>query len=132
MFDGRYRNRRYRSRLVGALFGGLRDLHAARGVEDRFDDVVIAGAAADVALKLLAQRHLIEIRSMAVDGVNRGHDPSGLTVPAWQSVIIAEGSLHRMQFVALGDAFDGRDARAVGLSPQHRAGFPRPSGDMHR
>src|ERR1700733_4384243 len=132
MFDGRYRNRRYRSRLVGALFGGLRDLHAAGGVEHGFDDVVIAGAAADVALELLAQRHLVEIRSMAVDDVDRRHDHARRTVTALQPMIVAEGGLHRMQFVALWDPLDGGDAGSVGLSHQYRAGLHRPSVDMNR
>src|ERR1700684_2330025 len=132
MFCGRYRNVRYRNRLVEALFSGLCDLHAAGGIEYRLDDVMIAGAAADIALELLAQRHLIEVRSMAFDDVDRGHDHAGSTVTALQSVIVTEGGLHRMQFVALCDALDGGDAGAVGLSHQYRAGFDGPSVDMNR
>jgi hypothetical protein len=46
-------------------------------------------------------------------------------------VIVAERSLHRVQFVALGDTLNGGDIGAVGLSDQHRAGFDRPPVDMH-
>src|ERR1700730_5527422 len=35
------------------LFGRLRDIHAASRIEHRFDDVVVAGAAADIAFQLL-------------------------------------------------------------------------------
>src|ERR1700685_3069646 len=109
MFCGRYRNVRYRNRLVRALFSGLCDLHAAGGVEYRFDDVVIAGAAADIALKLLAQRHLIEVRSMAFDDIDRRDDHARRTVTPLQSVIVAKSGLHRMQLIALCDALDGGD-----------------------
>src|SRR2546423_3748525 len=37
---------------VRRLFGRLRDLHAAGGIEHRFDDVVVAGGAADIAFEL--------------------------------------------------------------------------------
>src|SRR6476660_3878519 len=35
------------------LFRGLCEMHAAGGVEHRLDDVVVAGAAADIALELV-------------------------------------------------------------------------------
>src|SRR6516225_6534867 len=53
------------------LFGSLRDLHAARGVEHRLDDIVIAGAAADVAFELVPDGCLVEIAAIAVHDIDR-------------------------------------------------------------
>src|SRR5271165_4108132 len=58
-----------------ALFGGLRHRgHFARALGHRFDDVVVAGAAADVALESVADRRLVEIEAFAVHQVDRRHD----------------------------------------------------------
>src|SRR6476660_2182573 len=56
------------------LFGRLRDLHAGRRVEHRLDDVVVAGAAADIAFELLPDGFLVELAAAAVDDVDRRHD----------------------------------------------------------
>ena len=45
-------------------------------------------------------------------------------------MIVAERRLHRVQFVALGDALDGGDIGAGGLAGQHGAGFDRAAVDM--
>src|ERR1700687_3218646 len=113
------------------LFGGLRDLHAAGGVEHRFDDVVVAGAAADIAFQLVADGVLVELAAIAVDDIDRRHDHARRAIAALQPVIVAERGLHRMQLVSLRDALAGRDTWAGGLSDQHGAGFDRPAVDMH-
>lgn len=46
-------------------------------------------------------------------------------------MIVAERRLHRVQLVALGNAFDGGDAGASGLSGQHGAGFHRAAVDLN-
>src|SRR5882757_3159354 len=56
------------------LFRRLRDLHATGRVEHRFDDVVVAGAAADIAFQLVPDGLLVELaarflRIMAVHDV---------------------------------------------------------------
>src|SRR5205823_14171858 len=48
------------------LFRRLRNLHAAGGIEYRFDDIVVARAAADIALELAPDGGLIELAAMAV------------------------------------------------------------------
>ncbi len=68
---------------------------------------------------------------MAVHDVDRRHDHARRAVSALQAVIVAERRLHRVQFVAPGDTFDGGDVGACGLSGQHSAGFHRPAVDMH-
>src|SRR5665213_3936651 len=112
------------------LFGRLRNLHAPGGIQHRLDDVVIAGAAADIAFQLVADGFLVELAAIAVDDVDRGHDHARRAIAALQSVIVAERGLHRMQLVALREALDGGDAGAVGLSDQRRAGFNGPAVDM--
>ena len=116
--------------LARRLFGRLRDLHASGRIQHRFDDVVVAGAAADVAFELMADGGLVELAAMAVHDVDRRHDHARRAIAALQAVIVAEGRLHRVQFVALGDAFDGGDVGAVGLARQHGAGFDRLAVDM--
>ena len=54
----------------------------------------------------------------------------GRAIAALQTVIVAERRLHRVQFVSLGDALDGGDIGAGGLTRQHGAGFDRPPVDM--
>ena len=112
------------------LFRRLRDLHAGGRVEHRFDDIVIAGAAADIALELVAHRRLVELAAMAAYDVDRRHDHARRAVTALQAVIVAERRLHRVQFVAPGDTFDRGDAGARGLSRQHGTGFHCPAVDM--
>src|ERR1700709_2061008 len=88
------------------LFRRLRDLHAAGGVEYRFDDIVVAGAAADIALKLVPDGVLVELAAVAVDDIDRRHDHARGAIAALQPVIVAERRLHRVQLVALRDALD--------------------------
>src|SRR3954451_17277497 len=47
-------------------FRCLREVHAAGGVEHRFDDIVIAGAAADVAFQLVPYGLLVKLAAVAV------------------------------------------------------------------
>ena len=79
-----------------AVFRRLRNLHAAGGIQHRLDDVVIAGAAADIAFQLLADGLFVEIAAMAVHDIDRRHDHARRAIAALQSVIVAERGLHRM------------------------------------
>jgi hypothetical protein len=67
---------------------------------------------------------------VAVHDIDRRHNHARGAIAPLQAVIAAEGGLHRVQLVALGDALDGRDVGAGGLSGQHGAGFDRPALDM--
>src|ERR1700751_1622874 len=69
------------------LFRGLRDLHPARGIQHRLDDVMVAGAAADVAFELMAHGGLIQRAVMAVYDVDRRHDHARGAEAALQAVI---------------------------------------------
>src|SRR5258707_5851355 len=112
------------------LFSGLRDLHAAGRIEHRFDDVVVTGAAADVAFQLVPDGGLVELAAIAVHDIDRRHDHAGGAIAALQAVIVAERRLHRVQFVALRDTLDGGDAGPGRLAGQYRAGFDRAAIDM--
>src|SRR5579871_766881 len=82
-----------------SLFGRRRGGAAAHGAGargDRLDDVVVAGAAADIAFELFADGVLVELVALAAHDVDRGHDHSGRAVAALQAVILAERFLHRM------------------------------------
>src|SRR5690349_14348237 len=68
-----------------ARSGRLRHRLCAGG--DRLDDVVVAGAAAEVALELLADGVVVEIVTLAVDHIDRGHDHAGRAEAALQTVI---------------------------------------------
>src|SRR5919106_1287641 len=80
--------------------GGLVDrrrgagLHRVRGALDGADDVLVTGAAAEVALEALAHRVLIRIGVVA-EQVDRLHDHSWGTEAALQRVTLVERLLHR-------------------------------------
>src|ERR1700760_1886384 len=71
------------------LLGRLRDLHAPCGIQHRLDDVVIAGAAADVAFQLMADRGFVQLATVTVHDVDRQHDHARGAVAALQAVIVA-------------------------------------------
>src|SRR5665213_94669 len=81
---------------------------------DRLDDVVIAGAAAEIALEPFADFRLGRLL-VVLHQIERAHHHAGGAEAALQSVMLAEGRLHRMQLVALSDALDGDDVGAVAL-----------------
>src|SRR5579863_9688830 len=86
---------------LGWLFRGLRNLHAAGGIKHRLDDVVVTGAAADIAFQFVPDGRLVELAAVAMDDVDRRHDHAGRAVAALQAMIVAKRGLHRMQFIAL-------------------------------
>src|ERR1700742_4708421 len=91
-------------------FSRLRNRHASRRIQHGLDDVVVAGASADIAFELVADGGLVEFAAMPLHDVDRRHDHARGAVAALQAVIVAERRLHRMQFVTPGDAFDRGDA----------------------
>src|SRR4051812_26621209 len=53
------------------LFRPLRHLHAPGRIEHRLDDVVVAGATADVAFQLVPDGFLVELAIVAVHNIDR-------------------------------------------------------------
>ena len=89
----------------------LRDLLACgllRGVLDCFDDVLVAGAATEIAIETVTDLFARRI-GVALEQLRRSDDHSGCAVPALQSVSFPESFLHRMQFAVLCEAFDRRN-----------------------
>src|SRR5262245_20447736 len=105
------------TRVAQALFGGfLRGAlatHGAGACSDRLDDVVIPGAAAQVAVELVTDGLLVELVAVAANDVERRHDHAGRAEAALQPMVLTERLLHRMQLVALGERLDGRNLRSI-------------------
>ena len=108
----------------GPLGGLLRSRsHGLCASGDGLHDVVVAGAAAQIALELLADRVLVEVGSLAAHQLHGGHDHAGGAEAALQTMVLAEGGLHGVQLVALGQTLDGRDGGAVAGEGEGGAGF---------
>ncbi len=102
---------RARTRLDGATAPLL------RRVLDRLDDVLVPGAAAEVAFQGVADLGFGRIR-VAVEERVRGHDHAWGAVAALQTVHLPEAHLDRVVLAVLGNAFDGGQLGAVGLHRQ--------------
>src|SRR5262249_14192829 len=99
---------------------------------DRADDVLVAGAAAEVALEAEPDVLVGELPTATPDEVDRVHDHARRAEPALQAVVLPEGLLHRVQLAVLGHALDGGDGGAVRLDGQHRAGLHRAAVEVDR
>src|SRR5215813_998527 len=124
--------------LMAPLLGRRRPLlspavaHSLGAGRDRLHDVVVAGAAADVAFELMADGLLIELVALAVHDVDRRHDHARRAVAALQPMMLAERFLHRMQRpVLLGQALDGGDVGALDLPGEDGARLHGLAVDMH-
>src|SRR5919197_3137750 len=106
------------SRVRGGGGGALS--HDRRGLADRGDDVVVPGAAADVAFDGVPDLVIGGV-GRVVEEVCRGHDHPRGTEPALQAVLVPERLLERMEGPVGRHALDGGDAVAVGLDRQDRA-----------
>ena len=96
------------------------------------NDVLVAGAAAEIAFELFADHVVAEIVALAMDQVDRGHDHAGRAEAALQAVVLAERLLHRMQGRAVGgQALDGPDLMPVSHDRQRGAGLDRLAVEMH-
>ncbi len=89
------------------------------------DDVLVAGAAADVAGQRLAnvvlgrRRMLFQIR-------RHRHQDARRAIAALQTVMLVHRLLNRIELAAVArEALDGREFVAVGLHRQHQAGADR-------
>src|SRR5262245_39404131 len=99
--------------LFGGLLGRSAASHGARAGGDRLDDVVVAGAAAEIAVELVADRFLVELVPLAAHDIERRHDHAGGAEAALQAMVLAKRLLHRMQLVAGRHPFDGQHIGAV-------------------
>src|SRR4029453_6081623 len=97
---------------------------AIGGEMDRVDDLVVAGAATDVAGDRFFNIFRCGFGSAVEQGFHR-YDISRRAVPTLHRARVDEGLLHGMQLVAVGQTFDGYDFRAVGIGSHGDAGIDR-------
>src|SRR6266478_1752174 len=84
---------------------GSRSSHRVRPRFDREHDVVIPGAAAQIAFEIFADLAFARI-GVILHQVERAHHHARRAEAALQRVVVAEGFLHRVQRIAIGDALD--------------------------
>src|ERR1700716_2229757 len=89
---------------------------------DRLDDVVVTGAAAEVALEPQSDLVLRRV-GVALEQLLRRHDHAGRAEPALGAMLVPERLLEGMQRRTLGEALDGRDLRPVSLDSKDGAGL---------
>src|SRR5438128_1151170 len=97
----------YPSLAMPHLLGDL-----LRGLGARRDDVGVAGAAADIAGKALADLTL-RASQLAADQVARGDQHRRRAKPALQRVVLMEVPAQRGHHCVAGEAFDGFDGTVV-------------------
>src|SRR5262245_15720135 len=105
--------------------------HLNRCNAHRLDDILVAGAAAQIRGEHVEKVFVTDI-GISLQNADRQHQESGCTETALQRVMVHEGLLHRMQSVAVSQAFDGPDFPAVGLHGEHQAGAHRLAIDNNR
>src|SRR5712691_989908 len=99
--------------------------------QHRFDDVLVAGAAAQVAGKRPAHVFLGGVGILREQRLG-GHHHARRAEPALQPVLLLEALLQRVQLAGGGQALDGTDLVPVDLDGQHGAGLHRPAVDQDR
>src|ERR1700753_2168545 len=122
---------RARDSVVLVVTSGLLALELRGRPEHRLHDVLVAGAAAQVARYRPPHVFLGGI-GVAVEQVLGRHHHPRRAEPALQAVLLPETLLDRVQLAGRGQALHGGDVTAVDLDRQHRAGLDRPAVDQHR
>ena len=113
-----------RERRLAHLGHFATDLHG-------FDDVPVAGAAADVALQRLLDLVLGRARVLAQQR-GRAHQHPRRAVAALERVVLVERLLQRRQLAVLAEPLDGLDARAVRLDGEQHAALHEHAVEDHR
>ena len=81
--------------------GIIRSAHLGGRGADRLDDVLVAGAAAEVRRQDVEQFLVADVR-LPLQHADRQHQEARRAEAALQAVVLHEGALHRMQLVAVG------------------------------
>src|SRR3990172_1426291 len=93
----------------------------AGGGHDRLDDLVVAGAAAEIAHEPLLDLVLGGLWVLVEEGLG-GDDLAGSADAALEAAVLDEGLLDRVEVILAADALDCREVGAVGLDGQRDAG----------
>ena len=89
-----------------------------------FDDVLIAGATAEIAVERVADLLVARVRA-AVEQIDRRHDHARCAEAALKPVLLPETFLDRMELPVRRHPFDGLHLCALALDGQERAGLHR-------
>ena len=101
------------------------------GPQHRLDDVLVAGAAAQVAGQRPADVLLGGVGVLVEQGLGGHHHARGAE-PALQAVLLPEALLQRVQLAGAGQALHRADLVPVGLDGEHGAGLDRAAVHQHR
>src|SRR5262249_8608237 len=105
--------------------------HHPRAGGDSFDNVVIAGASADVALEFFADCRLIRLTQPTHD-VERHHYHARSAVAALKRVMLPKRGLHRMKRgIGGGEPLNCGDRCTFALEGEHGARLDRQTVDVH-
>src|SRR5262245_2652641 len=96
----------------------------------RLYDIVIAGAAAEIAFEFLAYRFFGRSGMLGHQFERIHHHPRGAKA-ALQAMVFAKGRLHGVQSTISGDALDRHDTRTFQLGREHVARLGRAAVDVH-
>jgi len=105
--------------------------HVPLCFEHRFDDPGVSPAPAEVSAHAFAHALGIIAGMALFKQADRAHDLAGRAEATLQAVMRDEGGLHRMQLVAVGDAFDGENVSAVVADRQSQARINPAPVDQH-
>src|SRR5919198_26971 len=103
-----------------------------RRLVDGLDDVLVAGAAAQVALEPAPDLVVGQPVAVRAEKLDAGHDHPRRAEAALERVALPERLLQRMQLAVLRQALDRRDLAAVGLDGEHGARLHREPVDVDR
>jgi hypothetical protein len=92
-------------RAHGHLFGG--------GI-NRFDNIVIARTATDIAIHMGTNVSLAW-HGMIVHKVDCAHHHASRAKSALKAMMLTKGGLHGVQVITIGNTFDRRDIGTIGL-----------------
>src|SRR3989440_8188462 len=99
---------------------------------DGLDDVLVAGAAADVALEPAPDLRLGEPVAVRAEELDAGHDHPRGAEATLERVVLPEGLLERMELAALRETLDRLELAAVGLDREHGARLHRVTVQVDR
>src|SRR6202042_1976532 len=71
--------------------------HRLGASRDRLDNILVAGAAAQIAFELLADDIIAEVVTPAMDEIDGGHDHARCAKAALQAVVLTERLPYRVQ-----------------------------------
>src|SRR5215211_1346804 len=97
---------------------------------DRVEDLLVAGAAAEVARQGLPYLSIGRVR-VAAQQVVRRHDQAWRAEPALHAPRLDERLLHRVQILAFGYPLDSDDIQAFGLPGGHQAGADELAAEVY-